>query len=71
MHFIPFFWLAYSANYRISSVKQEEFGGHPLQAGLENDQFAEKLKTDADLSKEVIRALFGMAEYDVNVKVRR
>jgi myosin heavy subunit len=46
----------------------EEDGGHALQAGLENEQFAEKLKKDPELSKEVIRALFGMAEYAVNVK---
>ena len=46
----------------------DAMGGHPLQEGMEDEQFAEKLKTDPELSKEVIRALFGMAEYEVNVK---
>lgn len=46
----------------------DAMGGHPLQGGLEDEQFADKLKTDPELSKEVIRALFGMAVYEVNVK---
>ena len=43
-------------------------GAHPLQGGMEDEHFADKLKADAELSKGVIRALFGMAEYEVNVK---
>ena len=37
-------------------------GAHPLQAGMEDEHFADKLKTDAELSKGVIRALFAMPE---------
>ena len=46
----------------------DAMGSHPLQGGLEDEQFAEKLKTDPELSKEVIRALFEMPEHEVNVE---
>ena len=40
-------------------------GDHPLQAGMDDLEFANKLKEDANLSKECIRALFGTADYSV------
>jgi hypothetical protein len=40
----------------------DTMGAHPLQAGMEDEHFADKLKTDAELSKGVIRALFAMPE---------
>jgi len=46
----------------------DAMGGHPLQGGMQDEQFAEKLKTDPELSKEVIRALFEMPEHEVNVE---
>jgi len=39
--------------------------GNSLQGGLSDMDFSEKLRGDADLSKEVIRALFGKADYKV------
>ena len=39
--------------------------GNTLQGGMDDLEFSEKCKGDADLSKEVIRALFGHAAYEV------
>ena len=46
----------------------QEDGGHPLQAGMDDLEFSEKLKQDPDLSKQVIAALFALPQYEVPVK---
>ena len=40
-------------------------GDHALQAGMDDLEFANKLKEDPELSKQCIRELFGTASYEV------
>jgi hypothetical protein len=42
-----------------------EEGNHPLQEGMDDLEFANKVKEDRELAKQVIRALFTTPGYDV------